>query len=340
MPKITDFGLAKRLDVETGQTQSGAVLGTASYMAPEQAAGKTSEIGPTVDIYALGAILYEMLTGRPPFKAVSVLETLDLVRQQEPVPPRHLHKRIPRDLETICLKCLEKMPGRRYASAQAVADDLRRFQENKPIAARPVGAVQRTWRWCRRNPVVAALTGAVAVALIAGTAMAWFLAVKADDRAREAARQAQRAEEALALMQTSKGVLALEHGNMLGLLDVLEGRRRATLPENQQAYNQLWSGWHAACAGKLVQVVGNDDGSLIAVAFSKDGRRLLTASVRATVSTRATAQVWDTATGATNDQTSAVCWFSQGTSRVEPRWPVCSASSRCRVVPGCGHRIG
>src|SRR5207302_7728858 len=126
-PKVTDFGLAKKLDADEGQTQSGSILGTPSYMAPEQAAGKVHEIGPHTDVYALGAILYECLTGRPPFKAAGVLETLDQVRQREPVPPGRLQPRTPRDLETICLKCLEKEPRRRYASAADLADDLRRF---------------------------------------------------------------------------------------------------------------------------------------------------------------------------------------------------------------------
>src|SRR5262249_29527516 len=127
-PKIADFGLAKRLDSEsTALTQEGAVLGTASYMAPEQAAGRVSEIGPAVDVSARGAILYELLTGRPPFSADSWNETIDRVLHDEPVPPTQVRPELPRDLETICLKCLEKEPARRYASARDLADDLGRF---------------------------------------------------------------------------------------------------------------------------------------------------------------------------------------------------------------------
>jgi hypothetical protein len=149
-PKISDFGLAKQLAEDAGQTQSGAVLGTPSYMAPEQAEGQAKVVGPLADVYALGVILYEALTGRPPFRAPSVVETLEQVRSQEPVPPRRLLPRVPRNVETICLKCLEKEPRRRYASAGALAEDLRRFLNEEPILARPPGLVARFALWCRR----------------------------------------------------------------------------------------------------------------------------------------------------------------------------------------------
>src|SRR5262249_55423070 len=122
-PKITDFGLAKRLDVESGQTRTGAMLGTPHYVAPEQAEGKTGEVGPAADTYSLGIILYEMLTGRPPFQGTTVLEVLEQVRNQEPVPPSRLQPKVPRDLETICLKCLQKEPHKRYPSAGDLAED-------------------------------------------------------------------------------------------------------------------------------------------------------------------------------------------------------------------------
>jgi WD40 repeat protein/predicted Ser/Thr protein kinase len=163
--KITDFGLAKKLD-EQGRTATGSILGTPSYMAPEQAAGQTHEIGPFTDVYALGAILYECLTGRPPFKGPTLLDTLEQVRRQEPVPPRRLQPKVPRDLETICLKCLHKEPARRYASARELADDCARFLCGEPIQARPAGRIERGWRWCRREPALASLTGLSVLALL------------------------------------------------------------------------------------------------------------------------------------------------------------------------------
>ncbi len=173
-PKITDFGLAKQLDTPSGQTQSGAIMGTPSYMAPEQARGQSHRIGPAADIYALGAILYEMLTGRPPFKGDTAWDTVAQVVADSPVPPRVLQAKVPRDLETICLKCLEKDPARRYASAGDLADDLARFLGGEPIRARPAGWIERTGKWVRRRPA-AALAGLVALLLVAGAAGGYLL---------------------------------------------------------------------------------------------------------------------------------------------------------------------
>lgn len=166
VPKITDFGLAKQIHEDSGQTRSGAIMGTPSYMAPEQAAGLGKAIGPAADIYALGAILYEMLTGRPPFRGATLLDTMEQVRTQEPVPPSRLQPKVPRDLETICLKSLEKEPRQRYASAHDLADDLRRYLNQEPIKARPVGAGERLWKWARRRPAAAGLVVVVAGALV------------------------------------------------------------------------------------------------------------------------------------------------------------------------------
>jgi WD40 repeat protein/tRNA A-37 threonylcarbamoyl transferase component Bud32 len=163
-PKITDFGLAKNTEADSGRTHTGQVMGTPSYMAPEQAAGQTRDVGPRTDVYALGAVLYETLTGRPPFRGTSVRETLEQVCNQEPVPPSRLQPGCPRDLETVCLKCLQKEPSRRYESAAALADDLTRFLKGEPVRARPVGRAERLGRcWCRRNPVLATVTGLAAL---------------------------------------------------------------------------------------------------------------------------------------------------------------------------------
>ncbi len=192
--KISDFGLAKKLD-EEGQTHSGAIMGTPSYMAPEQA-GEAKTATPAVDIYALGAILYELLTGRPPFKGATAMETLLQVVSTDAVSPSQLQPTTPRDLETICLKCLHKEPGRRYPSALALADDLKRFQAGEPIAARPISRVERVWRWGRRNPAIAGLIAAVFLALLLGTVVSTSLAFQARASAERATNEAEAASAA------------------------------------------------------------------------------------------------------------------------------------------------
>jgi serine/threonine protein kinase len=197
-PKIADFGLAKRLDSGTAGTQTGVILGTPNYMAPEQAAGQAKAIGPATDVYALGAILYEMFTGRPPFQGETPLETVQQVREQDVVPPRRLRPAVPRDLDTICLKCLRKEPGRRYASAQALAEDLRRFQNGEPILARPVGLWERGVKWARRRPLAAtlALASLLAVAgLVIGTIQIEEARRQADREAAQARLQEQKARD-------------------------------------------------------------------------------------------------------------------------------------------------
>jgi hypothetical protein len=176
-PKIADFGLAKKIDGATGQTASGAILGTPSYMAPEQAAGKTKEVGPAADVYALGAILYECLTGRPPFKAATAFDTVLQVLSDEPVPPGRVRPGVPSDLETICLKCLQKEPGRRYSSATDLAEDLERWLADEPVQARPARAWERALAWVRRHPGPAVVSGLIMLVLllsVLGSTMAWL----------------------------------------------------------------------------------------------------------------------------------------------------------------------
>jgi eukaryotic-like serine/threonine-protein kinase len=193
IPKLTDFGLAKYVDSDGGQTRSGTIVGTPGYMAPEQALGKLDAVGPAADIYALGAVLYEMLTGRPPFKAETPLDTLQQVLLTEPVPPSRLRPNVPRDLQTICLKCLEKAPARRYSSAEALAEDLGRFLAGQPIRARLVTRGERLWRRCRRNPGVAGLTSLAALLLVVIAVLSLLAALQLGveaGKARDAERDA------------------------------------------------------------------------------------------------------------------------------------------------------
>jgi len=183
--RLTDFGLAKQLEQHSDLTLSGQVLGSPNHMSPEMAAGKHQQVGPPTDIYSLGAILYELLTGRPPFLADSMQETLLKIRDVEPLPPRVLNRRVPRDLETICLKCLQKEPAQRYPRADEVAAELDRFLNGQPIRARPIGAFARALRWCRRKPALAAALGVVVTLAVVSTMAAVQMAIEREGRSRE-----------------------------------------------------------------------------------------------------------------------------------------------------------
>src|SRR5262249_11865348 len=209
-PKITDFGIAKKLDDDTSHTRTGAVMGTPAYMAPEQAAGQVRAIGPATDVYSLGSILYELLTGRPPFKLPTVMEALTAALNDDPLPPPRLNAKVPRDLETITLKCLQKDPYRRYHSAAELAADCAAFLDNRPITARPVGAVERAVKWVRRRPLVAALLVALALAIAGGFAGMTVLYLEAE-RERGVAEDAR---------------------------DLAEGRRRETEQARQEAVRE------------------------------------------------------------------------------------------------------
>ena len=254
--KVTDFGLVKRLEDDSSQTRTGAILGTPSYMSPEQANGQTHQIGPPADQYALGAILYELLTGRPPFQGTSVLDTLELVRKREPVPPSQLQSKIPRDLETICLKALEKDPARRYGDVAAMAEDLRRFQVGEPIVARPVSRPERLWRWCVRNTALAsslmAAAGILLIAAIGGTAQAVIITQKnqtleltnvalekakdAADEQRKVAVAKQQAAEAAARAANKQNKKVVE--TEVAWINVMEHKLRY-VPEVQDVREQM-----------------------------------------------------------------------------------------------------
>jgi WD40 repeat protein len=214
--KITDFGVARRLDT-AGLTQSGQMMGTPGYMAPEQAQGAADEVGPPADIYALGILLYEALTGGPPHRGITGLETVHLMLSHDPLPPSRLRPHLSRDLETICLHCLEKEPQRRYPSARAVAEDLQRFLAGKPIVARPISSWERTWKWARRNPVIAIL-----VALLLVTTCVGFGVVTALWRHAEAAQEHAEIERGVALQRAEAQARARREAQRLSAQLMLE----------------------------------------------------------------------------------------------------------------------
>jgi eukaryotic-like serine/threonine-protein kinase len=308
-PKITDFGLAKKLD-EASQTQTGSVVGTPSYMAPEQAEGKRS-VSPAVDIYALGAILYECLTGRPPFKAATAMDTVLQVIRAEPAAPRQLQPQLPRDLETICLKCLQKDPKNRYASAAELADDLHRYLAGEPILARPVGAIERSWRWCRRNPALAGSLMLMAASLIGGAgAASWFAVVavgekREADRARDFAQTekgnaVKARDEAEASHRDSQRNLYVAEMNLAGQQAQSSGRGASFLNELLQRWRPARGepdqrGWEWYYLRSLLQRphfnLHRHRGEVLAVCWSPDGQRLASASVDQAV------MLWDAQTG-------------------------------------------
>jgi WD40 repeat protein/serine/threonine protein kinase len=276
-PKITDFGLAKRLD-EVGHTQTGQVLGTPSYMAPEQARGRSKSIGPAADIYALGAILYQLLTGRPPFQGVTAVDTMMQVLHEEPVPPRRLQPRVPHDLETICLKCLAKEPRQRYASALDLAEDLRRFQAGETIKGRPVGPLGQTWRWCRRHPGPAGLLAALVLVLGAGIAgVTWsYMHALAAQRSEAAARQeeAEQRERAELHLYYSRIALAereWDANNVARAEDLLD----QCLPAEGRPDRRGWEWYYLKrlCHSDLATVQAHR-APLSGLAFSPDGKYL------------------------------------------------------------------
>ncbi|HYT94833.1 MAG TPA: protein kinase [Gemmataceae bacterium] len=275
-PKIIDFGLARRLEQATAgtvvdhPTRSGEILGTPNYMAPEQADGRTKEAGPSADVYALGAILYECLTGHPPFEGTTPLEMLHRIIYEEPAPPTRLQPKVPRDLETICLTCLRKEPQRRYATAEALANELRGFLAGEPIAARPAGPWERLRRWMRRRPAVAVTVGVGSVAVagmlvgalwlsslaVAGVAVfaallgaAWYGA-RLRAALRELERQQVRAERNVErlhlLLETTRRLMSAPHlDELLRLLGEITTRlanaERATIYLVDPLRRELWS---------------------------------------------------------------------------------------------------
>jgi WD40 repeat protein/tRNA A-37 threonylcarbamoyl transferase component Bud32 len=276
-PKIADFGLAKKLDSAVGQTASGAILGTPSYMAPEQAAGKTREVGPAADVYALGAILYELLTGRPPFKAATAFDTVLQVVSDEPVPPGRLNTQVPADVETICLMCLRKEPARRYGSAADLAEDLRLFQAGAPVKARRVAVLERCLKWARRHPAAAAAYGLLVLVLVlgglgGGAAALWQRSEQAREQLAVEKRESESARARLAEVSYLHQVgWAHQEGQ-----DASVARAEQLLhscPPEMRGWE--WRYVRRLCHSDLCTLDWQGVG-IRSVAFSPDGRRLAT----------------------------------------------------------------
>jgi eukaryotic-like serine/threonine-protein kinase len=268
-PRITDFGLAKRLEGDSSITGTGQMLGSPNFMPPEQASSQRGKVGRPSDVYGLGAILYHLLTARPPFQAESFESVIDQLLNTEPVSPRLLNSSVPPDLETICVKCLQKEPSRRYQTAQELADELGRFLRHEPIHARPITRAERTWRWCRRKPAIASLSAATILLLLAvaiGSPIAAFLLN----------RERHRAEENLYAADMHGAGTALEDGDLGLARELLEGH----LPRAGEAdlrgfeWRLLWQ----RCRGDDLYALRGYSNSLSTVRLSPDGDTLATRS--------------------------------------------------------------
>ena len=255
-PKITDFGLAKKLDATEALTQSGAVMGTPSYMAPEQALGKSRDLGPSADIYALGAILYELLTGRPPFKGATAMETMVQVASDEPVPPSRMQPKLPPDLETICLKCLEKSTSRRYPTAQALADDLHRYLAGEPIQARPAGRMERCWKWARRRPAAAALMAVSALAALAMFAGALYFTVQLGHERNTALAEKVKAEQQRERAEDNEAEARRQEAEVKWQKEAVEQERKRAKDGEDDALKKLDQSRRSLMTAQLWRVAG------------------------------------------------------------------------------------
>ncbi len=292
-PLVADFGLARRVEGDSELTQTGAVLGTPSYMAPEQAAGRKATFTTAVDVHGMGAILYAILTGRPPFRGVTPLETLQQVNEKTPEPPSTIVKSVDRDIETICLKCLEKEPDRRYASALAVAEDLERWLAGRSILARPIGRAERVWRLCRRNPRMSAMAATVVVLMATSAAglVMGTVASQSAARLKQEVRSKERSLRGQQYVQEIKQASQLwadnRSGEALRLLD-----RYLPTAANGDLREYAWSYFHRLCNVGRPALAGHQ-GEVYSSTFSPNGKTLATAGQDRTV------RIWEPTTGET-----------------------------------------
>src|SRR5580704_5783853 len=293
-PRVTDFGLAKRIEASAQVTATRSLMGTPSYMPPEQAGANNGRIGPASDVYSLGAVLYELMTGRPPFLGESLVATLNQVLNAEPVSPQLLNPNVPRDLETVCLKCLQKEPLRRYATSQELADELGRFLCGEPIKARPIGKIARLWRWCKRKPLVASLAASAALLLIAVivvTAVGYFVSSAALDRS-------QRTLYAAHMNLAEDAWLA---GNDGRLTDLLERH----LPQPGQADLRGWDWDYLRGQSRILTTINCKRHPVVSLAWSPDGQTLAGGTFMGI-------QIWDPQTG------NKICTLDQPARWLEP----------------------
>jgi eukaryotic-like serine/threonine-protein kinase len=315
-PHVSDFGLARHIGGDDSLTESGAVLGTPAYMAPEQAAGSKMLVTTLSDVYGLGAVLYALLAGKPPFGGDSLMAMLDHVRQQQPVPPSRINPKVPRDLEIICLKCLDKDPQRRYPSAQAFGAELRRFLDGEPIQARPVSALEKGWRWCLRRPVIAGLTSALVTAVLVGLIGTTLGLLAALHARQDALNREREAREAQATALLARGDAERESGRAKAQTEVAAQRLYDVRMNLVQRY---WEDYHRQLfqQGLVEQLPANQGGidrrgfewfywqrrisslsmlkghtnDVTSLEFSPDGKRLASADSAGAV------KVWDARTG-------------------------------------------
>jgi WD40 repeat protein/predicted Ser/Thr protein kinase len=328
-PRVTDFGLAKLVNCDSQLTVTGQVLGSPNYMPPEQAAGRFSDSTAQSDVYSMGAILYELLTGRPPFHGETLQSILAQAQTAEPVPPRRLNPGTPVDLQTICLKCLQKEPARRYASAQKLADDLGCFLEGRPILARPVSPVERTWLWCRRRPLLAAMSAGLVAAVVLGVAGIFWQWRQAEFHARGESRLRLLAEQDAArtrlnLYASDVAVAsqAIQDGNLgraRRALNALRPRRGETDLRGFE-WRHLWN----LCRGDELATLTGHERTVTCAAFSPQGNRLATGSMDGT------ARIWDVMTHA------SLATLNVTTTAV---WSVAfTADGKC-LMTGCNERV-